>query len=106
MVREVEVAEAKDDRQRELAGAYAGLRPGQWAAFPSRGMMDAPPCWAASAGRRDAGLSRARIDVRDSTVIWSDFEGPGAESYETMGRFIFRREQYEAAVAAILPRRA
>jgi hypothetical protein len=46
-----------------------------------------------------------RIQIRPQTVIWSDFEGPGGtDAYDALGRFIFSREQYDRAVAAVVPR--
>ncbi len=106
LVRDIELAEADDDLQRKLAGAYGGLQPWEWADLPEQRSDGRAAVLGCTCGVAGCWPLRARIDVRDSTVIWSDFEGPGGESYEALGRFIFRREQYEAAVAAILPGRA
>lgn len=106
LVREVELPQATADGQPDLAGSYAGLTPAEWAeAQPDElGRVTVVGC---DCGVAECWPLRVRIRRRGGTVEWSDFEQPYRNwSYEALGSFLFRTEEYDREVAAILARAA
>lgn len=99
-LRRIELALAATDHERKLAGTYSGLQPYEWADLPMQEEDGRAAVLGCVCGVVECWPFRVRIQIRPQTVIWSDFEGPhGSDAYASLGRFIFSREQYDAAVA-------
>jgi len=99
-VKEVELPQATADGQPDLAGSYQGLTPEQWEALPEQYGDGRAAVLGCICGEVGCWPFRVRITWRSDTVTWSDFQQQNRGwSHETLGPFVFAREQYEAAVA-------
>ena len=87
----------------QLAGAYAGLHPAQWAALPEAYGDGRVAVLACECGEVGCWPLRVRIEASADTVTWADFAQPyRAEwSYAGLGPFVFDRREYDAAVASV-----
>lgn len=106
LVREVELRGVTRAEQAEIAGSYAGLTPAEWAdAQPNDdGRVTVLGC---DCGVAECWPLRVRIRRLGGTVEWSDFEGPlSSGGYEALGPFLFRADEYDREIAAILARAA
>jgi hypothetical protein len=116
IVRAVELPYAEAEGRPQIAGQYAGLGRNE---LPSAvrehflgtdgsdlgcGPADKTVLLDCVCGSPGCWPLMARIEVRESEVIWSDFEQPhrsGRWSYGAFGPITFERAQYEKALDAI-----
>jgi hypothetical protein len=107
LVRRVELPQAAADAQPELAVSYQGLSPEEWKDLPEQYGDGRAAVLCCECGEAACWPLRVRITWRKDTVVWSDFEQPHRGwTYEKLGPFVFRREEYERAVAAVAGRAA
>lgn len=113
IVRRVELPFAKAEGKPDLAGRYAGLAvrgPG----LPARHFLGKPvETWFGDGdtillgcvcGDPGCWPLTARVEVSDSTVVWSGFRtGHRAWDISSIGAFTFDRHTYDAALAAACP---
>ena len=120
LAREVELPFARGENAESIAGAYSGLPPDRNICPPSKHFLGQPSAVIYRYGNKVQVLGCecgepgcwpliCRIEIRQKTVCWTDFEQPHrsgrsprpAWSYDTLGPFEFDRAQYEMAVAQL-----
>lgn len=114
LLKEHELPFAIEEGHPDLAGQYAGLFPtvaedqGYFLGKPTEGDdWDGKTQLYVCAGCGDSGCwpMLVRIEVRDDSIRWSDFEQPHRRdswSYASFGPFVFDRAQYEEALKRFL----
>ena len=105
-VRAVELPQATADGQPDLAGSYEGLAPHQWIELPERGEDGSAAVYrCGDCGELGCWPLRVRIVRRGGTVTWRDFQQPHRGwTYERLGPFTFREDEYDRAVAGVAKR--
>lgn len=107
LVRRVELPQAAADGQPGIAGTYQGLDPEEWRELPEQYGDGRAAVLGCECGVVGCWPFRVRITWREDAVVWSDFEQPNRGwTYDGLGPFVFPREEYERAVAAVAGRAA
>jgi hypothetical protein len=102
LVRVVELPQATEQGQPDLAGSYHYLEPFEWADLPERGEDGRAAVLRCTSGEVGCWPLRVRITRHGGVVTWSDFQQPFRNwSYDGFGPFHFREDEYDAAVAGI-----
>jgi hypothetical protein len=105
LARAAELPQATADGHPGLAGSYAGLTASEWRDL--REEEDDGRTTVLGCTCRVAACWPLRVSIRrlGGTVEWSDFHQPcRAWSYEALGPFLFKSEEYDREVAAVLRR--
>ncbi len=112
LARQVELGPATDEREPDMAGAYAGLVVGamervDWAHWY---LNDHPQSWFGDGdscllgcicGDTGCWPLSAKVTMPRGQVMWSKFRtGHRSWDLRALGPFIFHRDQYKAALAA------
>ena len=104
LVRAVELGPATEEGYPEIAGAYDGLLPSDWKSPPERDGTDGRVAvLGCVCGEVGCWSLRARIEINERYVRWSDFQQPHRPdwSYAGFGPFVFERTNYDAEVERV-----
>ncbi|HET7462142.1 MAG TPA: hypothetical protein VFJ82_12875 [Longimicrobium sp.] len=104
LARQVELPHATAEGKPQIAGAYQGLDPRDWADLP-RWDDGRRALYRCECGEVDCWPLIVRITRRDDgTVSWSEFRQPHrrAWSHDALGPFIFDAAEYDRAVEGVM----
>ena len=110
IIRDVEMPFAKCESHPDIAGAYIGI-PKNIAAPPSEHLVgkstveyrwsDKTILLVCKCGEPGCWPLEVRITVTPNSVEWGDFEQPHRQEWRYEQRFVFDKDQYDKAIAAL-----